>query len=479
MKKNKINKESLYFLYIFILLFLNIPIITSSLKCAPDFKSKGDNYSSINDPQDNFEYFYGYEFAHRAGEEYYDHWKGIYWDSEPFCYEAYDNYSRPSNLDEIERKDISEFDVVNNLDDVINSDLYILIDHDQSNLLNFHKKMFLTKNNSISNNTDNKYELLIKMDKLFEDEFIKTPHHFYFTIENPFNYNVTFSFKTRNFIYYHEEMKSTLERWGPNESQCIEEEEEEVTDKKEEEKEKEKEKEEEKEEDSKVIDTSTDSPISDITKDNQVFEKEQETVKPTTPPCERDWILINETFLNWTEEYPIPEVFYFTNNYTIEPHKSMIINISLTFEKNINETEGGYFIISGETGKSKEPYYWPIFVKNSGKLEKLTNMEIILESDLPVGISSFSLMRRRELEESSYLGKKCNVENGENILSGRCGDGFYCDTVKNGTCKRSPKKHCKNCDINIQKCTECFLISVDGQWNPPGGKGTDLACDLD
>lgn len=34
----------------------------------------------------------------------------------------------------------------------------------------------------------------------------------------------------------------------------------------------------------------------------------------------------------------------------------MIVNVSVTFEKNNNQTEGGYFIISEETGNSSEPF---------------------------------------------------------------------------------------------------------------------------
>ena len=95
MERQKHLYSFLLYCYIFITFLQIIPLMQSSLTCAPDFKSIGDNYSSVNDPQDNFEYFYGYEFAHRAGGEYYDHWKGIYWDNEPFCYDAYDNFTRP------------------------------------------------------------------------------------------------------------------------------------------------------------------------------------------------------------------------------------------------------------------------------------------------------------------------------------------------------------------------------------------------
>jgi hypothetical protein len=157
----------------------------------------------------------------------------------------------------------------------------------------------------------------------------------------------------------------------------------------------------------------------------------------------------------------------------------MIVNVSVTFKKNDNETEGGYFIISEETGKSSEPFYWPGIYEDNGKNEKLANMELILESDLPVGVSSFSLMRRRDFEDSSYLGKQCNMKYINEELNGRCGDGFFCDREKNGTCQQCEKRQCKNCDRNTKECTECFLISVDGQWNPSGGKGTNLACDLD
>ena len=155
----------------------------------------------------------------------------------------------------------------------------------------------------------------------------------------------------------------------------------------------------------------------------------------------------------------------------------MVINISLTFEKNRNDTEGGYFIISGETGeKSTEPFYWPELVKNNDKSEKLTNMEIILESNNSVGISSFALMRRRAKEEDSYLGDKCNIKTREGILSGKCGDGFYCNSKFNGSkCEKIPKKECKSYDTN-DKCTQCYLISKAGIWN---NKGINLNCDLD
>ena len=473
MSKQSIITSSLIFLLIYITLFQSIPKTILALNCAPDYISKSDNYSSAFDPQDNFAYFYGYEFAHRAGGEYYDRWKGIHWDNEQFCYDAYDNFTRPTSLADTQPFEITECDVVTNLADVGDKESYLLIEHDQTNLVNFHKKMCMTAAHNQTNYNHGEYELLIKMDKLFEEEYLDKPVHFIFTVENPSNETITFAFKSRNFVNFTEEMNYTIVEWGPNISQCIEEEEEEVTDVPE----KEKEKEEEKDEPKKT-DDDTDSMESDITKENDALEeeKEPETVKPTQEPCERDWIIVNETYLNWTETYPIPEVHYFSNNYTIEPHQSKVINLSVTFEKNTNETEGGYFIVS-ETGKSEKPFYWPEIYPTNGKIEKLTNMEMILESNLPVGLSSFSLMRRRETEESSYLGKKCNVENREKVLNGKCGDGFRCEKPKNGTkCERCENKLCKNCDYDKTKCNECFMISVEGQWNT---RGTDLACDLD
>ena len=377
---NKPYFKYLYFPFIFFLIIIQlISNINSALKCAPDFKSKGDNYSSLNDPQDNFEYFYGYEFAHRVGGEYYDHWKGIFWDDEPFCYDAYDSFTRPEKLSDLDLYETTDIDVVSNLDDAQGKDLYVLIDHEQTNLVKFHNKVCMTKQHNETKYNHGEYELLIKMDKYFEKEFLNTPYHFIFTIENPSNKIATFAFKARNFI-------------------------------------------------------------------------------------------------NTKEKIIIPEVFYFTENYTISPHKSRIINASLTFEKNNNQTEGGYFIKSLDKGKSKEPFYWPDTYTNNGKLKKLTNMEIILESDLLVGISSFSLMRRRNLEESSYLGNKCNIIK-DGISNGKCGDGFFCNN--DNKCERCQNNACKNCDEITQECTECFLISIDGQWNPPGGKGTNLKCDLD
>ena len=249
-------------------------------------------------------------------------------------------------------------------------------------------------------------------------------------------------------------MNRTEIEMGPNVSQCVEEEE-------------------------KDSDENQDSKDTDANDDNTQPEQPPEP-EPTEKPCERDSIVVNETIINWTEVYPIPEVFYFTDNYTIEPHSSRIINASLKFEENDNSSEGGYFIINEETGqKSEEPFYWPEKYINNGKIEKLTNMEIILESDLPLGISSFSLMRRREYEENSYLGKKCNMKYINDILNGRCGDGYYCNRTTNGECRQCKKKQCKNCDTTGSQCTECFVISVDGQWNYPGGRGNNLKCDLD
>ena len=431
----------LLFHIILIISFQNIPKIKSLLTCPPDFKSQGDNYSSRNDPQDNIEYFYGYEFTHKVGSEYYDHWKGVYWDSENFCYDAYNNKTRPSKLSDLDDYKIKEYNVYTNLNDVQDDDNneYIILEHDQSNLINFHRKMCMTKPHEISQYNNGELELLIKMDKIFEDKYITTPHHFYFSIENPFDYEVAFSFKVRNFIQTIEEMSSIKEEWVPDPNQC---------------------------KDDNNNDT-PDNPDGDDNNDNDETDK----------PCEKEKIK-SETLVEWTEEYPIPEVFYISNKYNIEPHKSMLINISLTFEKDDNT--GGYYIISGETGKSDEPFYWPGNTQDNGKIEKLTNLELILESDLTIGISSFALMRRRQKEDHSYLGEYCNVKSDDNDeLSGKCGDGYYCNNNENGKCVQIPKKECKNYDRISNACTECFLISVDEQWNPPGGKGSNLKCDLD
>ena len=119
-----------------------------------------------------------------------------------------------------------------------------------------------------------------------------------------------------------------------------------------------------------------------------------------------------------------------------------MINIFLTFEKDDNT--GRYFIISGETRKSDEPFYWPGNTQDNGKIEKLTNMKIIIESDLTVGISSFALMRRRQEEDHSYLGENCNVKSDvSDELSGKCGDSYYCYNIENGKCIKFRKKNAK------------------------------------
>ena len=203
------------------------------------------------------------------------------------------------------------------------------------------------------------------------------------------------------------------------------------------------------------------------------------TTEPVTtvPPCDPMKIVYNDVF--WNETYPIPEVFYITNNYTIEPHSSLKINLSLTFEKNGNSTEGGYYVVSGETGKSDAPYYWPEYEEKSGREKKLTNMEIILESDNKLGLSSYSLMRRKNTIDESYLGSDCQIYNNMKTYSGVCEDGFVCNSEKNGSkCEQCENFECKECDGKNGKCTKCFSISVEGQWNPTGGSKKYLDCDL-
>ena len=60
MDKQKILTNSFFiFLISFMIIFQIIPKVKSTLSCTPDYKSIGDNYSSVNDPQDNSEYLYG------------------------------------------------------------------------------------------------------------------------------------------------------------------------------------------------------------------------------------------------------------------------------------------------------------------------------------------------------------------------------------------------------------------------------------
>ena len=467
---------SFFINFTYLIFIKKISLVLSKLKCEPDYKSLGDNYNCLDDPQDETENLYGYEFAHRAGkgdgsEEYYDRWKGIYWDDETFCYDAYYNVTRPEeSLDELEPYEIKTFDVYTELDEIPSSGDYLIIYHNKTNLVNLHSQMCMTRQHPISNYNNGEYELLIKMDTTFEENDLTTPHHFYFTVENPSDDNVTFSFKTRNFVNITETMNTTLYDWGPNMSECIEEE---IIPETEPESESEPEP-----EPSEGLDSTSNSEVIVV----EVEETVPQTDPPTQEPCEREVIVINETFLEWTEEYPIPEIFYLTNNYTIEPHSSLTINLSLTFKKNDNDTEKGYFVISNETGQSEEPFYWPYIVEeDNGKLNKLTNMEIILESDLPVGLSSFSLMRRRNKEEESYNGQFCtfNTPN-KKVFNGACGDGYFCKT-NNTECQKCKKIECKECSSENENadCTKCFSISVEGQWNPKGGRAESLNCDLD
>ena len=469
------------FKIIFYIIFLgSILLIQSKLKCEPDFKSYGDNYNcDQSDYQDSREYFYGYEFAHRAGkstnDEYYDKWKGIYWDAEQFCYKAYTNDSRPANLDDLRPyTKIDEINVISNNEDPPNGD-YVMINHEDTNLVDLHKIVCKTDKMPPSNFSYGDYELLLRMDKTFEDNYLKSPHHFYFTIENPSNENVTFAFKVRNFVNTTEEMYANVSDWIINQD-CV------TT--------------------TPATTPPTTSPATtpsptptnpaddadknntsddpDITEPENVPTTEPEkvpTTEPATtePPCE--WYILNYTDVFWSEEYAIPEVFYLTENYTIEPHSSMKINLSLTFKENDNISEKGYFVISSETGQSDKPFYWPKLEKGNGKLEKLTNMEIILESDNEIGLSTYSLMRRRDLETDSYLGKECNKKKeNEKDLNGVCGDGFFC---KSNKCEKCERFECKECKDEDGVCTQCFSISVEGQWNPRGGRANSLACDLD
>ena len=77
-------------------------------------------------------------------------------------------------------------------------------------------------------------------------------------------------------------------------------------------------------------------------------------------------------------------------------------------------------------------------------------MEIILESDLSVGLSSYSLMRRRNVEGESYLGEKCSYYDNINkkVLNGACGDVFFVIIIKHVICVK--KKNAKNVLVKVK-----------------------------
>ena len=60
-------------------------------------------------------------------------------------------YEYRKKLSDLGTYSIEEYDVVSNINDVINPNSYILIEHEQSNLINFHKKMCMTKTHNITN----------------------------------------------------------------------------------------------------------------------------------------------------------------------------------------------------------------------------------------------------------------------------------------------------------------------------------------
>jgi hypothetical protein len=69
MKVTKIN--FLIIISSIIILEIMLPLVELKLKCEPDHKSIGDNYNCQPDPDDDSEYFYSYEFAHKAGGQEY------------------------------------------------------------------------------------------------------------------------------------------------------------------------------------------------------------------------------------------------------------------------------------------------------------------------------------------------------------------------------------------------------------------------
>ena len=87
-------------------------------------------------------------------------------------------------------------------------------------------------------------------------------------------------------------------------------------------------------------------------------------------------------------------------------------------------------------------------------------MEIILESDLPVGLSSYSLMRRREFkDESSYLGDKYSYYDNTNkkALNGAYGDGYFCNNSKTSTkCSKKECKEIKDKSVNVDSIKQLF-----------------------
>ena len=179
----------------------------------------------------------------------------------------------------------------------------------------------------------------------------------------------------------------------------------------------------------------------------------------------------------------LDKYFSLTNEQIIEPYSVVKVPVELTFNPTVRYIAGKTFmhgtIKSNITGESTEKFYhadltnWKDRLSAEGEYSYpvYTNFEIELESNDTLYISTYSMMHRREKEEIlTYIGNTNNQCN----LGQKCIEGYGC---KSNKCTKCKKYTCNSCTSDETKCTKCFPISKEGQWNVLD-TGEELTCDL-
>ena len=161
------------------------------------------------------------------------------------------------------------------------------------------------------------------------------------------------------------------------------------------------------------------------------------------------------------------------NNDIITPHSVKRVTIPIVLGKKIKNNNLEYAPVNGNS--DFKFYYdldkWNEFLKREKILYPLfSNFPITLKTNDTLYVASFSLMHT--LKDNSYAFGGCR--NNNSCIKNICQEGYGCI---NNKCSKCTNYTCGSCNNNAGKCTQCFSISKNGQWNVLDSN-TNLKCDL-
>ena len=384
------------------LLFYQIFKYKLLIKCeiCPSENFNYNNDPWLDGPNDYTQKLEGYVFKKVLKRKYYDAWRGYIWEKDDFCNVPYDinSINSMTQLTKIEYETLNIF----NNESITSTSPYVIIKNDQSSLTNFYKYACKT----VKNETDNTHQILFTMDEYIE----KTNQYYYFnfTVLNPSSENVDFKFKTH-----------TLNN---------------------------------------IVETTT---ITEC-EEEEIIHEDSSSSSTTIEYIEK---CIDKVIYN-TKSGDL--YMYLTENLRIYPHSMSNVQIPIKFLTQKNDTQDNKNFFTKITSKYIENthasniynFFYNKYVKTElfTLYKTFTQLEIILEADYPLYVSSYSMTYK----SNSYI-KKYNGGADTDCSKGQvCLEKYGC--INNRCEKCIP--HCEKCSSRTT-CDKCVLTAKnwDGSEN--------------